>query len=308
MRALRLGVISTAVSLAVCAGWGAATAQELLAVQGALTTGDAVLEDGSLYDEYTFAGSSGQQITISLISQDFDPYLILLDPQGRRIGENDDVSRNNRNSRLVITLPSTGTYTAVANSYESGKTGQYEIKIEAGESPVATLQAMVSEAVPGSSPPCDAALISAIGDIETDREVNAVVSPVQLRDRYAEFPTDRPNGVRVALNGPATLSVIRSPQLLDQLSGELIRNCPTVGAVVFRSAETGFEKIFGFLPDRDETNLVVEADAVPVGEFDCVPVSGDRRTGRSAARSLAWGDQICAVDNPRSGTGGANRS
>ncbi len=307
MWALRLGVISTAVSLAVCAGWGAATAQELLAVQGALTTGDAVLEDGSLYDEYTFSGSSGQQITISLISQDFDPYLILLDPQGRRISENDDVSRNNRNSRLVITLPSTGTYTVVANSYESGRNGEYEIKIEAG-APAVTIQAMVAEAVPGSNPPCNAALISAIGDIETDREVNAVVSPVQLRDRYAEFPADRPNGVKVALNGPATLSVIRSPQLLDQLSGELIRNCPTVGAVVFRSAETGFEKIFGFLPDRDETSLVVEADAVPVGEFDCVPVSGDRRAGRSAARSLAWGDQICAVDNPGSGIGGASRS
>ena len=308
MRALRLGVISMAVSLAVCAGGGAAVAQELLAVQGALTAGDAVLEDGSLYDEYTFAGSSGQQITISLISEDFDPYLILLDPQGRRISENDDVSRNNRNSRLVITLPSTGTYTVVANSYESGSNGEYEIKIESGESPAVTLQAMVTEAVPGISPPCSAALISAISDIETAREVNAAVSPVQLRDRYAEFPADRPNGVKVALNGPATLSVIRSPQLLDQLSGELIRNCPTVGAVVFRSAETGFEKIFGFLPNRDETSLVVEADAVPVGEFSCVPVPDNSRAGRSVARSLAWGDQICAVDNPGSGIGGSSRS
>ena len=308
MRALRLGVISTAVSLAVCAGWGTAAAHELLAVQGALATGDAVLEDGSLYDEYTFAGSTGQQITISLTSQDFDPYLILLDPQGQRISENDDVSRNNRNSRLVITLPNNGTYTVVANSYESGSNGEYEIKIESGDSPAVTLQAMVAEAVPGSSPPCDAALISAIGDIETDREVNAVVSPVQLRDRYAEFPSGRPNGVKVTLSGSATLSVIRSSQLLDQLSGELIRNCPSVGAVVFRSAETGLEKIFGFLPDRDETSLVVEADAVPVGEFDCVPVQSDRRAGRSAARSLAWGDQICAVDNPGSGIGSSSRS
>lgn len=308
MRALRFGVISTAVSLAVCVGWSAATAQELLAVQGALTTGDAVLEDGSLYDEYTFAGSSGQQITISLISQDFDPYLILLDPEGRRISENDDVSRNNRNSRLVITLPSSGTYTVVANSYESGSNGTYEIKIESGESPSVTLQAMVAEAVPGSSPPCDAALISAIDDIETDRNVNAVVSAVQLRDRYAEFPAERPNGVKVALNGPATLSVIRSSQLLDQLSGELIRNCPTVGAVVFKSAETGLEKIFGFLPNRDETSLVVEADAVPVGEFACVSVPGNRRADRSAVRSLAWGDQICAVDSPGSSVGGSSRS
>ena len=308
MRALRFGVISTALSWAVCAGWSVATAQELLAVQGALTAGDAVSEDGSLYDEYTFAGGSGQQITISLISQDFDPYLILLDPQGRRISENDDVSRSNRNSRLVVTLPSTGTYTVVANSYEADKNGEYEIKIETGESPAVTLQAMVAEAVPESSPPCDAALISAIGDIETDREVKAVVSAVLLRDRYAEFPAERPNGVKVQLNGPATLSVIRSPQLLDQLSGELIRNCPTVGAVIFKSAETGLEKIFGVLPNRDETSLVVEADAVPVGEFNCVPTPANRQAGRSVARSLAWGDQICAVDNPGSGISGSSHS
>lgn len=131
MRALNwFGVIFVAVSLALSAN--PASAQTLLNTQGALAAGDAVLDDGSLYDQYTFSSSSGQQITIYLESGDFDPYLILLDPQGRRISENDDISTTNRNSRLVVTLPATGTYTVVANSYESGKNGQYKISVDAG--------------------------------------------------------------------------------------------------------------------------------------------------------------------------------
>jgi hypothetical protein len=131
MRALsRFGVIFVAVISAVSAG--AAGAQTLLETQGALAAGDAVLDDGSLYDQYIFSSRSGQQVIIYLESRDFDPYLILLDPEGRRIGENDDISASNRNSRLVVTLPVTGTYTVVANSYESGKNGRYKISVDAG--------------------------------------------------------------------------------------------------------------------------------------------------------------------------------
>lgn len=123
--AVSLAVVSLAVSA------GSASAQTLFETQGALAAGDAVLDDGSLYDQYTFSSRSGQQVTIYLESGDFDPYLILLDPQGRRISENDDISTDNRNSRLVVTLPATGTYTVVANSYESGKNGQYKISVDA---------------------------------------------------------------------------------------------------------------------------------------------------------------------------------
>jgi hypothetical protein len=131
MQALqRLGIIVIAVGLAVGTAANAALAdQALLEKQGMLASGDAVLDDGSLYDQYSFVGSIGQQLVIYLESQDFDPYLILLDPTGRRISENDDISRTNRNSRLVITLPSEGTYTVVANSYEAGKSGMYKLLV-----------------------------------------------------------------------------------------------------------------------------------------------------------------------------------
>lgn len=140
MQALqRLGIMAITSGLAVCAAQAnpISVAQAnpikansiILEEKGSLSAGDSVLDDGSLYDAYKFSGSSGQQVTINLESQDFDPYLILLDPSGRRISENDDISRTNRNSRLVVTLPDTGIYTAAANSYEAGKNGGYQIKI-----------------------------------------------------------------------------------------------------------------------------------------------------------------------------------
>ena len=131
MQALqRLGIIAITAGLAVCAAWSAAQADSIsLEEQGMLSAGDSMLDDGSLYDAYKFSGSSGQQVIIYLESQDFDPYLILLDPAGRRISENDDISRTDRNSRLVVTLPDTGTYTVVANSYEAGKNGGYRLKV-----------------------------------------------------------------------------------------------------------------------------------------------------------------------------------
>ena len=141
MQALqRLGIIAIAAGLAFFAAQAnpisvaqadpiQANPTVILEKQGLLSAGDSVLDDGSLYDAYKFSGSSGQQVTIYLESQDFDPYLILLDPAGRRISENDDISRTNRNSRLVVTLPDTGTYTVVANSYEAGKNGGYRIKV-----------------------------------------------------------------------------------------------------------------------------------------------------------------------------------
>jgi hypothetical protein len=141
----RLAMIGTAVGLAVFAAWNPAMANSLLLEkEGTLSSGDAVLDDGSFYDQYMFLGSSGQPIVIYLESQDFDPYLILLDPTGRRISENDDISRTNRNSRLVITLPSEGTYTVVANSYEAGKVGIYRLQVNSQDGSSATTRRLVA--------------------------------------------------------------------------------------------------------------------------------------------------------------------
>jgi serine protease Do len=102
----------------------------ILRQEGVLGPGASVLPtDGSLYRAYTFEGRAGQSVTIDLASPDFDTYLALLGPDGRAIGENDDINPANRNSRLTITLPRTGVYRAIVNAYNRRGRGRYLLTI-----------------------------------------------------------------------------------------------------------------------------------------------------------------------------------
>ncbi len=106
------------------------TSQEILRREGVLGQDSAVLPgDGSLYNEYDFEGRAGQSVTIDLESDDFDTYLILLGPDGQVVAANDDISPDNLNSRISITLPRSGTYRAIANSYDATGRGRYVITI-----------------------------------------------------------------------------------------------------------------------------------------------------------------------------------
>lgn len=104
--------------------------QIILDIQGALEEGDLVLpQDGSLYDEHTFEGRAGQSVAIDLESADFDTFLILLDPQEQIVGQHDDVSQDNFNSTLNVSLPVDGTYTVIANGFDSNSRGRYQLLI-----------------------------------------------------------------------------------------------------------------------------------------------------------------------------------
>ena len=80
----------------------------------------------SYYNVHKFEGEAGEQIVIELRSNDFDPYLILRDPENKKIADDDDNGEGN-NARIVITLPSSGSYTIVANSYKGKESGKYQI-------------------------------------------------------------------------------------------------------------------------------------------------------------------------------------
>lgn len=102
----------------------------LLQQEGVLGPNASILpSDGSLYQEYTFAAQAGQTITLSLESPDFDTYLILLDPNGRKIAENDDASPTTPNSQLAITLPRSGRYRAIVNAYDRSGRGRYRLTV-----------------------------------------------------------------------------------------------------------------------------------------------------------------------------------
>ncbi len=112
---------------------GSATAPSsgdyILQEQGTLASGGPVLQDGSLYQEYRFEGESGQSVTITLESTDFDPYLMLIDPNGDILQYNDDMDDDTYNSQITTVLPASGTYRVIANSYDPAGQGDYEITV-----------------------------------------------------------------------------------------------------------------------------------------------------------------------------------
>jgi len=102
-------------------------------VQGKITAQSPLFVDQRYYDYYFFKGQRGQKITIQMTSQQIDPTLVLLysDPQQETITElitNHDISPNNPNAQLSLTLPKDGFYLIRAKSFEPGATGSYSIK------------------------------------------------------------------------------------------------------------------------------------------------------------------------------------
>lgn len=110
-------------------GGGSSSISYGAAVSGSLADSDRTLDDGSKYDEYTFQGSAGDRIVITLESSDFDAYLILEDANGESIASNDDFEDSSLNSRITIVLPSTGRFTILANSLGEGQLGAYRLTL-----------------------------------------------------------------------------------------------------------------------------------------------------------------------------------
>ncbi len=115
--------IKVMLSALVLAGFSGAAhqsalAQSILQKEGKLAP---------MEDTYTFDGAEGQTMTIELESPDFDTVLQLKGPDGKLITSNDDYGVT-LNSTIVIKLPKTGTYSAIATSY-SGLGGSYQIEV-----------------------------------------------------------------------------------------------------------------------------------------------------------------------------------
>jgi len=105
-------------------------------VNGTLQNGDCQRPDTSFYDAYTFNGTTGQQIFITLNSSQFNAFLFLF--QGSYPGGTLRASDNNGggglNARIpatsgFFTLPTSGTYTILANSLSPGESGNYELSL-----------------------------------------------------------------------------------------------------------------------------------------------------------------------------------
>jgi len=109
-------------------------------VSGSLISGTSPrLADDTLYNVHTFEGREGDVVEISLMSSDFDAYLILTDGAGNSVAFDDD-SGQGYNSLLRVTLPSTGRFSILANCVGSEESGRYELSLARSEQAQESIQ------------------------------------------------------------------------------------------------------------------------------------------------------------------------
>ena len=108
---------------------------------GSLDTDDLAFDDGSFYDEWTYTGVGGESVTITMTSNDLDPFLLAFRGSSVAGGEyitEDDDGGGDLNARITVTLPASGTYTIAANTYAGGETGSYQLTVESAASTATT--------------------------------------------------------------------------------------------------------------------------------------------------------------------------
>ncbi len=102
--------------------------------QDTIDIGDTVedtLPQGERLD-YTFTASEGDALVISLVSDEFDAYLYLLDADGGELARNDD-GGDGLNSLINFIVPEDGEYIIQAASFSDGGTGAFELTLSTVE-------------------------------------------------------------------------------------------------------------------------------------------------------------------------------
>ncbi|HEX6369533.1 MAG TPA: caspase family protein [Longimicrobium sp.] len=100
---------------------------------GQLQAGDPVMDDGSLFDIYTYQARAGERLSLTMRSRDFDTFLTV----GRMQGEEmelivrDDDSGGGTDSRAEFTIDRDGPIFVAANALSEDMTGSYTIELTA---------------------------------------------------------------------------------------------------------------------------------------------------------------------------------
>jgi serine/threonine-protein kinase len=78
---------------------------------------------------YPLRMTAGRTYVIELASQQFNAYLRLHDEQGKVVAENDGISKDNRNARIIFKPPRDGTYRILATCSRQRGVGGYTVTI-----------------------------------------------------------------------------------------------------------------------------------------------------------------------------------
>ncbi len=113
-------------------------------VTGFLGEGSQDYGDGTYADYYLLYGQEGDELALRLLSQDFDAYLELRDDAWQVVAWGDDTD-GSTDAAVFVTLPYTGLYYVVANSYFAESGGNYTLTVTRESAP--TRQAADAAAV-----------------------------------------------------------------------------------------------------------------------------------------------------------------
>lgn len=88
------------------------------------------VHQGNSADFYRIELGAGQQVTVTMISQTIDAYLLVVDPTGAVVASDDD-SGGNLDAQANFTAATAGLYTIVATGYDE-RYGEYELHVYEG--------------------------------------------------------------------------------------------------------------------------------------------------------------------------------
>ncbi len=94
-----------------------------------LSTNDIPTGEGGYQRDYRLFLQSGDQITIDLTSEEFDPTIVLIASDGTTVGENDDGPEGDSNSLLFARIQESGEYIVRVKSFGATGTGTFTLKV-----------------------------------------------------------------------------------------------------------------------------------------------------------------------------------
>ena len=98
-------------------------------VSDTLSESDIPTGVGGFARDYSVELFEGDQITIDVISEEFDTLVSLLGDDGTTVSENDDGPDGSTNSLLFARIAKSGQYTVRVRSYAGQGTGSFSLKL-----------------------------------------------------------------------------------------------------------------------------------------------------------------------------------
>ncbi len=96
---------------------------------GILEPGDEISPDGPYQDRWTFDARAGARLTVQMRSSDLDSYLVVLGPDGKMLGSDDD-GAGGRDAAVSLRAAAQGRYTILATSFgDEPATGAYRVSL-----------------------------------------------------------------------------------------------------------------------------------------------------------------------------------